>query len=91
MSSDKKTKKVGTLHKKTRQKPLYPSIVDLAQAASKSEKTDFDEKDQNISPKRKAPGPGKRGRSHAAPAAGEAARMLPNQRPEADIKDDHNS
>jgi hypothetical protein len=49
-------------------------------------KPNFDEKDQNISPKRKAPGPGKRRRSRAGSSGDEVSSS-----PEANIKDDHDS
>lgn len=89
MNTDNKPSRVGILHKKSRQTPVHQSDAE-PHDTSVPEKPDFDEKDQNISPKRKAPGPGKRRRARATPTAGDAARGSSNQRPEADIKDDQN-
>ena len=86
MSAAKRNTKTGTVHKKTKQKPVHQSDPELTEEPSVPAKPNFDEKDQNISPKRKSPGPGKRRRSRAGPSADEVSSS-----PEANIKDDHDS
>lgn len=86
MSAAKKNSKTGTVHKQTKQKPVHQSDPELREESSVPAKPNFDEKDQNISPKRKAPGPGKRRRSRAGPSGDEVS-----SRPAANIKNDHDS
>ncbi|MEE2733554.1 MAG: hypothetical protein VYA55_22220 [Pseudomonadota bacterium] len=85
----KAAKKPGTLHKKSKQKPVHQSDPDLQVEPTVPGKPDFDQKDQNISPQRKAPGPG-------APRPGAASSRTATRKktkpcPEANIKDDHDS
>lgn len=89
MSAAKKNSKAGTVHKKTKQKPVHQSDPELTEEPAVPAKPNFDEKDQNISPKRKSPGPGKRGRSRSGPSRDEQKDS--SQSPEANIKDDHDS
>lgn len=92
MSAAKKNTKAGTVHKQTKQKPVHQSDPELSGESTVPAKPNFDEKDQNISPKRKSPGPGKRRRSRAGPTGAEKdSSQQPSQSPEANIKDDHDS
>ncbi len=84
MSASKKSdSKTGTVHKKTQQQPMHQ--VDT-EDSSKPSKPNFDEKDQGISPKRKAPGPTQRRRRGK-----DSARPEATPTPEANIKNDHDS
>ena len=91
----KAAKKPGTLHKKSKQKPVHQSDPDLQVEPTVPGKPDFDQKDQNISPQRKAPGPGAQRRSHGGGSGGTGSRTATRKKtkpsPEANIKDDHDS
>lgn len=62
MADPKEKKGVGKHHSLTDQAPEKQPARDAAEKVASgqpAEKPDFDQKDQNISPRRKAPGPGK--------------------------------
>ncbi len=90
MSAAKKSK-AGTVHKKTKQKPVHQGDADAQPEPNVPAKPDFDAKDENISPKRKAPGPVKRRRRSRGAASQSDAPGDSAKRPEANIKDDHDS
>ena len=86
-STGKSGSKAGTVHQKTRQKPVNQQDADVEVNSAVPGKPDFDQKDQNISPQRKAPGPVKRRRR----ARAEPADQTDAQRPPARIKNDDDS
>ncbi len=87
MSPGKKAgDKAGTVHGKTRQQPIRQGAGGKSADDAAPAKPDFDDKEQGISPKRKAPGPDKRRRR--ARGAGIAAPARPHVRPEAKISND---
>jgi len=80
--NERKSAKLGEVHKKSRQQPVNQKDVVVDNDAAFN-KPDFDDKDFSISPKRKSSGPDKLGQRSRSSSTDTASK---NPRPEVKIR-----
>jgi hypothetical protein len=90
--ADKKKRDVGQVHTTSAQEPECQHEQGECTGEHEAHKPDFDEKDSNISPRRKASGPNMRIRNRSADLEEIPSDQAPDQKPprppEAKIQDD---